>query len=278
MKDIKTRLIIVCIGLTVISLMLTGQSSAKINPKTAVGIWLFDEGEGDVAKDSSGNGNDGTLMSSPKWVDGKFGKALEFNGNNYVDMGDKDTLDMGTGDLTITSWVNVSSVENVWDHEIAWKGARHWKKGYVLEIAGKLRGGDAGKAEFTFGTGVQGEDDTVLSQSSVADENWHHLAGVIDRKGLVYIYVDGELSSSKPPAAFLDKFNLDNDSPFTIGRHNDGDQYFFGTTDEVAIFNVALTVDDIKNLMENGVGRALGLTPVFPKGKLTTVWGEIKAK
>ena len=49
------------------------QSDAKIDPKSAAGVWLFDEGSGKVAFDSSDNGYDGKLMGNPKWVDGKFG-------------------------------------------------------------------------------------------------------------------------------------------------------------------------------------------------------------
>ena len=49
-----------------------------------VGGWHFDEGSGSVAKDSSGNGNDGTIHGAT-WVDGKFGKALSFDGeDDYV--------------------------------------------------------------------------------------------------------------------------------------------------------------------------------------------------
>ncbi len=72
------------ISLVVISLRFAGISSAKIDPKNIVGMWLFDEGKGDIAKDSSGNKNDGTLMNDPKWVDGKKkpGKALEFDGKD----------------------------------------------------------------------------------------------------------------------------------------------------------------------------------------------------
>ncbi len=48
--------------------------------KDLVGLWAFDEGTGNKVKDLSGNGNDGTI-SGAKWVDGKFGKALEFHGD-----------------------------------------------------------------------------------------------------------------------------------------------------------------------------------------------------
>ena len=42
-----------------------------------VGVWLFDEGSGDKAEDSSDAGNDGDFQGKPKWVKGKFGKCLE---------------------------------------------------------------------------------------------------------------------------------------------------------------------------------------------------------
>ena len=62
------------VGITMVS---------EANP---IAIWLFDEGQGDVATDSSGNGNDGSLMNGPKRVGGRFGGALEFDGaDDYVD-------------------------------------------------------------------------------------------------------------------------------------------------------------------------------------------------
>jgi len=41
-----------------------------------VGWWPFDETEGSIAKDLSGNGNDGTIVGTPIWVPGKIGGAL----------------------------------------------------------------------------------------------------------------------------------------------------------------------------------------------------------
>jgi len=60
----------------------------------------FDEGTGDIAKDGSGNGNDGVLNGKPKWVEGKYGSALEFDGKtNYVEVPFSDTLNI-TENLT----------------------------------------------------------------------------------------------------------------------------------------------------------------------------------
>jgi hypothetical protein len=66
---------------------------ARIDPESIIGIWLFDEGKGDVAEDSSENGFDGKIMNGAKWVDGKFGDALEFDGaDDYVDFGNDERL------------------------------------------------------------------------------------------------------------------------------------------------------------------------------------------
>ena len=71
--------------------MFVGQSSAAVDLDDAAGIWLFDED----ANDSSGNNNHGTLVGNPQWVDGKFGKALKFNGTgDYVD------TELNTNDLS----------------------------------------------------------------------------------------------------------------------------------------------------------------------------------
>ena len=80
------------LAIFVISLMLTSISYAKIDPKAIVAVWLFDEGAGKVAKDSSLNGINGEFMGNPKWVKGKFGKALEFDGDDYVDCGEPEEL------------------------------------------------------------------------------------------------------------------------------------------------------------------------------------------
>ena len=61
MKTIGVRLTIIAISFMVISLILAGQSSAKIDKKNIIGIWLFNEGKGNTAEDASGNGNDGKI-------------------------------------------------------------------------------------------------------------------------------------------------------------------------------------------------------------------------
>jgi hypothetical protein len=72
-----------------------------------VGYWKLDEGIGTTAYDSSGNGNDGTLVNGPTWVDGRFGKALSFDGvDNMVNAPNSSLWNFGTGDFTMGAWIN----------------------------------------------------------------------------------------------------------------------------------------------------------------------------
>ena len=76
------------------------------------GLWSFDKGSGSTAYDFSDNDNDGTLKptdSEPTWVNGFNGKALDFDGDNdYVEVADDDSLDMGTGDFTVECWIKTA--------------------------------------------------------------------------------------------------------------------------------------------------------------------------
>ena len=47
--------------------------------------------------------------------------------------------------------------------------------------------------------------------------------------------------------------------------------------DDVGVFNVALKEKSIKEIFSKGLGKALGLMPVDPIGRLTTAWAEIKS-
>jgi len=75
-----------------------------------VGSWNFNEGGGNKANDGSGNNNDGTLLpagSEPIWANGKFGKGLQFDGDNdYVDAGNGASLDIQNA-ITISAWVKL---------------------------------------------------------------------------------------------------------------------------------------------------------------------------
>ncbi len=97
--------ILVCLSLGFIVAL----TEAAINPDTIVGVWLFDDGQGDTASDLSENELHGTLQGGPKWVDGKFGNALELDGvGAYVEV---PAHENPRDAITVSIWVK-SKMEN----------------------------------------------------------------------------------------------------------------------------------------------------------------------
>ena len=101
-----TRLTIVCISFIVI-LMFVGQSYSKIDPKSIVGIWLFEDGTGKTVKDLSQNGHDGEIVGNVKSTKGKFSNALEFPGSNGSCVSVPHDKSLNLVAWTATAWVKM---------------------------------------------------------------------------------------------------------------------------------------------------------------------------
>ena len=91
----------ICLSFIIVSI-----GNAEINLDDFAGVWLFDEGKGKVVGDFTDNGNDGEF-DGPKWIDGKFGKALEFDGSpKFVTIEHNDPFNFEDDDFTVGCWMN----------------------------------------------------------------------------------------------------------------------------------------------------------------------------
>jgi len=255
------------IGLTSligVFLLIALPSLAEIASENITGMWLFNEGSGTVATDASQHGNDGTIHGAT-WVDGKFGKALEFNGtDNWVEVPHSDTVGFTAGtSFTITLHFKGSRVggslagKNYEDTSQAVPWYLLWDNGSKNTVSLYLR--DSASTSFPcHGTTI------------IADEKWHFIAGRADASsGKSSIWVDGKMEAE---IDFNEKDGYGtSDGVFHIARHYD--RYTEGIIDDVALFDVALEEEDMKELMDNGVETAAAVEPV---NKLTTTWGRIK--
>jgi len=257
-------IVLVCVSIIVISLIFVEQSSARIDLETCVGMWLLDEGKGDVAKDSSGNGNDGKLMNEPKWSDAKFGTALSFDGKeDYVDCGNGASLDITTT-ITVMGWVKPDEALGL-DGWQRFASRGEYNTGWMIGIT------NAGKPDLTV-TNAGGGFVTMYGKTTLELGKWYHIAGVVDSSTRqVYIYFNGTLDNN--PMAHSGEM-MNPGVPTTIGKSGVAHVYdFHGVIDEVVIFTVALTAEDIQAIMNNGLSSMLA---VSPSGKLSTTWGSIK--
>ncbi|HIA68796.1 TPA: hypothetical protein EYN98_22700, partial [Candidatus Poribacteria bacterium] len=73
MKFEAKRAIAILTTLMMVLLVVNLTYAKVVDNVPPVGVWLFEEGKGTVAKDSSESKNDGTIKGAVKWVKGKFG-------------------------------------------------------------------------------------------------------------------------------------------------------------------------------------------------------------
>lgn len=263
---LRARLILACISTFAFSLIFTGLSYAGINPASIVGVWLFDEGSGDTAKDSSGKGNDGTLTNGPVWVEGKSGMALQFDGtDDFVDVDDTDKLSGGDGKkLTIVAWFKTSKISGPDSTPIITKYLSAQEKDWGLTV-------DAGRLKFAYETGGAGADFEVGAPSMggvVELDEWYHAAFVLDGTD-VKVYLDG----AEVAAVTLPTETPNTDVNVNIGAVVYRNNYFQGVIDEVAVFNSVLSEGDISAIMDGGLASVLAVSSA---GKITTTWANIK--
>ena len=248
--------------------LFTTISDAKVDPDTIIGLWGFDDGGGKTAADSSGNEHDGELVDNPKWVDGKFGGALEFDGTNYIDMGNDESLQFD-GDVTIVFWAKPEDVAAGRQNIVC--------KAYGGE--GCLTQEPAGVMSFYWGDGGGNAAPYVEVQrppnGTIVSGEWIHIAEVRDVGERQYrMYKNGEVVAQagwNKCGAHPCGDSSPSDLNLYIGHGYAGK--FRGILDEVAIIGDVLSEDDIKNVMNSGFD---GVAAVDVTGKLTTTWANLK--
>ena len=253
------RLTIIFISLITIRFILAGQSSAKIDPKAVVGMWLFDGGDGKVAKDSSGNGFDGEFIGKPKSVKGKFGEALEFDGASTCVRISPGLSNLEN--LTVVVWVYSAQKWGTTRSEI-WCGSATYGE-YLLLRADERGEWHPGEAMCHWYDGAAWG---AIPSGSLKDEIWYHLAGSYDGKDLK-LYLNGKLVGSESTAVASGSMDT------CIGCHPTPTNWWNGMIDEVAVFDIALAEEEINNIIDYGLEN---MNPVSPKEKLTNTWGKIK--
>lgn len=256
MKPLLSTLIFIIVVCYVVAL--TSISHAREVDKSLVLYLPFDEGRGDVAKDASQYGHDGKLVKKPKWVDGKIGKALEFDGTvgNYVEVPVTDELQLREV-FTAEFWVKrAASQIRTWNYMVS-AGSLKWAVIYNTDQRVYIYTRSAGNWARRLVTDKQLTTD------------WTHIAATYDVKKGVELYFNAEKvgTGAKPP--IVDEIDI----ACMVGARAPGQEFFTGIIDEVALYNRVLGIDEIKRDME-----AVGGTAVLPQDKLTTTWGKIKEK
>jgi len=184
----------------------------------------LDEGAGQYVHDATYNGYHGFIRGA-KWVDGRFGKALEFDGESEVNLYRPEKVDFGKReDFTVECWIKVP---------------QDLGPGFYFFLANRLRVDMAGFSLYLHRSGhvVAGIGDKVNQvglhgKSQVNDGAWHHVAITADRDGDAVLYLDGV----EHDRAGIDHLvTVSNEQrPLLIGSRGHGTG-FVGAIDEVRI-------------------------------------------
>ncbi|MFH0815391.1 MAG: right-handed parallel beta-helix repeat-containing protein [Methanobacteriota archaeon] len=210
------------------------ETSAMVDP-SLVAEWKFNEGAGTVAYDTSGNGNDGTLMKGPAWVPGISENGLEFDGlNDYVNVSHNPALNIGGAGagFTAEAWIKLNNPATSFMQIMRKRDPSG--TGYEFQIR------DTGN-NLTFRSYNAG----VSASASVSanDGRWHHVSATKNATDeLLRLYFDGMLvntSSSSTPGTEGCTETLN------IGCEFGTAAFFNGSIDEVRIWSRALNATEI---------------------------------
>ena len=233
---------------------------AAIDPETAVGVWAFDEGAGKETKDISGLNHHGQLNGA-KWKNGKFGKGLEFNGGQWVEVKSTPELQVGK-QLTMMAWFYATKIDD-------WRQLIAKSNEYLLRIDPP---GEGNKMSSFVKPG--GSWEPRASARVPERKTWIHFAATYDSKAKnehLIVYVNGKRAGASTRPGKV----TPTDNPVEVGRWGGG-SFFVGIIDEVAIFNAILSEEDLQSIMEKGLAKILGGEAVSPADRLTTRWASLK--
>jgi lysophospholipase L1-like esterase len=216
----------------------------KINDPTLIAHWALDETEGDIAYDSAGN-YDGTLIGDPVWqpVDGMVTGALKFDGiNDYVEA--NFVLNPQDGPFSALALIKggapgdviISQADGIDGAGATWLGM-NTPDGYLM----------TGLVPPPIGRFIT---QPIISESVVTNGQWYHVGFVWDGTHR-HLYVDGvEVAKDANPITIAPLKSAKGGLFIGTSKTFEAETLFSGLIDDVRIYNVALTAEQISALAQ----------------------------
>ncbi len=212
-------------------------------------VWIpLDEDTGSSVADAHGS-TVGFLVEAAH-VSGKYGNALSFDGiNDKVILNILQDLPMGSSPRTLMCWIRTPAEVPSEGQGIFAYGTKLGRQRIILQLNNEAESAVQKLAFDIWGA-------TLLGTTNLADNQWHHIALVCDdfddngslTIGECKLYVDGVLEAVEmtDPTRANRVLNTVAAEPPVIGGSNfQGKFNFRGEIDDVRIFPVALTADEV---------------------------------
>ena len=251
------------------------QSAACVEPAPGLVSWYRSEG---TTTDSGGN-NNGTAFGNVAYIEGRNGRAFNFDGNSEVIVPTADSLN--PQNITLEVWVYPALIDGNFDLIAAKETEPSGTYHYEIAIKGP-RGGPAkipvGNLAFAI-YGIIGLPDDYLSWvdggGQVPLNTWTHVAMTFDGT-TAKAYINGKVTRTitglrgKMPET-NGSLRLGGRSPAVISKAPQ--DRFNGRIDEFSIYNRALTPAELENIVRTvDTGRCYNSAPMvtFERGSSLT--------
>ena len=178
--------------------------------------------------------------------------SLDFDGEgDYVEIIDESAMIANADQMTLSGWVYPRNTNSGWPDFDGFFGFRNNNDAdfYLIQL-------DAYKVEGRLRVSGGGEFTIVTAENSISPETWHHLALTYDGSNII-LYIDGIETGSAEASG-----QITNDAvPLNIGRLVWQTTYFDldGQADEISLWNIALTQQQIHDYMEADLTGETGL-------------------
>jgi len=227
-------------------------------------LYTFDEGQGEIVADSSGNGRDAELQGKGStWTTGVFGAAVSFSGMGWAEVPGWSTPELG--DFTLGCWVRPAAQQRQWATILDSHQAPP-QRGLAFEQNSM----EHNLFHTIWGDGKDWSGGAI--QTQLEPDVWQHFVGV-RVGGISTHYINGEVLHTglagleAPVMAGTDNFRIAN----WVGSGRN----FAGAIDEAFLYSRALSADEVQKLHDKGFSKALD---VVPARTLATTWASLRTE
>jgi len=226
-----------------------------------IGYWMMDEGEGNVAKDKVRGRN--IFAQNANWYNYPIGYALKTGNENPFSIKTSSYSFDAQSDFTIEFWFRSDGTT---------QAGQTLMSGRRAYLAVNAEGGLILHKPTLDGS--QGDTISIITNTNLMNETWHHFAMAVRRNAMVNVFINGETAAvfdeklfgtfATADLSFGAKFTFQNEEqevPLTS-------HFFPGLFDEIRIWNSALSKETVKENRNNKLhGNEAGLQAYYPLEK-----------
>ncbi len=253
-----TRLSVGLLLLLILLLCGTPAHAQQELPVPEPAVYLnFDEGSGNSALDSSGNGNAATLYNISRIEGGGCSRAISFsNPGSYAAIPYR-VLNHPVNGITVSTWFYADNFSP------ATLVSGYHNGGYRLGFD------DGNDLWWTVNLGMNGDISVPVQHENIAPGRWHHVTGTYDGNTLK-VYLDGVLRNQANASGRIyyrdDNYVILGADAGPADTPGECPRYFSGGLDEVRIYPVALSYSQVMDERFRCIGGDRVPPPFIPAG------------